>query len=329
MGGGYLRLTKTSTFCIIKKNRNILRIESRECMKYLKIGILTIISFCIGLFPVQALTWGEVQDLQGKGDIYGLINYQEVFPTETTPYRITVKSPFEKYPNEVVQVYIKISEEEYNTLKFYQKVMDQHQQQYSSVFEPLWIQTIDIQAQIYSKGVEYRKLESLLQQETEEEEKKQIQEQMNQIDAEIEQLYSEAGAISLQIEEQAKKIDNSVKEAITKMYEFVNQKDPSDLQAEITNEKTIELSSPGYYWLFSLLDVSPINTDTYGDLAPSIFGSVRLIEAPETPKEEVVEEPDIENPSTGIQNIIMGGGMVLICSITGMYFIRKKKLFVK
>lgn len=298
-------------------------------MKYLKIGLLIIISLCIGMFPVQALTEVEISDLQTKGDIYGLINYQEELPTETTPYRITLKTPFEKYPNEVMQVYVKISEEEYNTLKSYQEVMERHQQQYSSVFEPLWMQRIDIQNQIHSKDVEYMKLEELLEQETEEEEKKQIQEQMNQIEAEREQLYSEQDAISLQIEEQAKKINNSVKEAITKMYEFANQQEPSDLQVGTTNEKTIELSSPGYYYICSMLDVFLSDIDTYTSFDSFLFMSVRLIEVPEVSKEEVIEEPDVENPSTGIQNILIGGGMIVICSLTGIYLIRKKKLFVK
>ena len=44
-------------------------------MKYLKIGLLMLISFYIGTFPVQALTEEEISDLQDIGDLYGLINH--------------------------------------------------------------------------------------------------------------------------------------------------------------------------------------------------------------------------------------------------------------
>lgn len=168
-------------------------------MKYLKIGLLIITSLCVGIFPVQALTEEEIIELQGQGDLYGLVNYKEELPTETTPYRITMLTPFEKYPSEIYQSYIKISEEEYNNLKSYQEIMNRHQEQYYSIFEPLWAQSLEIQVQIKSKSDEYEKLEESLQQETEEERKKQIQEQMDQIEVEVERLYSERETISLQI----------------------------------------------------------------------------------------------------------------------------------
>ena len=328
MGGGYLRLTNTSLFCIIKKNRNILRVESGECMKYLKISLLIITSLFIGMSSVQALTEEEVLDLQEKGDIYGLINYQEELPTENTSYRITMQSPFEKYTNEVMQGYMKLNKEEYDYLLTFQNIMDQHQNQYKNIFKPLWDEMIEILVQLGVQEDELYQLEELLSQTTEEEKKQELQKQIDEVNKELENLNSKYETIESNIESHTLKIDDSIKEAITKVSSFMEKKYQNNQPYEIVNNKVIEITSPGYYIVSSTVAVYPEMVSTY--LATRfLFADFKLIEVPETPKEEVVDEPDIKNPSTGVQSIIIGGGMILICSITGMYFIRKKKLFVK
>lgn len=113
-----------------------------------------------------------------------------------------------------------------------------------------------------------------------------------------------------------------------KLSEFYVQKVQSGVQVETTNEKNIEISTPGYYLIGSANIIEPSEISTYYDQT-IFFGDSKLIEVPEAPKEEVMEEPDVENPSTGIQDVIMGGGIIVICSLTGIYLIRKKKLFVK
>lgn len=292
------------------------------------------ISFCIGTFQVQALDEADIQDLQFKGDIYGLFKYREELPTKTTPYRVTIDFSLEKFVKTSFQGYIKISEEEYNSVKPYQETINQHQKQYNSIFEPLCNQYFEIMSQIELKVNERKKLEASLQQASEEE-KKQIQEQLDQIGIVINDLDNKRGNLGDQILNEALKIDDSVEEAIVKMDEFASQKKSDQSKKETMSSNTEEISNPGYYLFFSvkslLEDDSSLNS-TYGlvgyELLP-LMSSVQIIEVPETPKEEVVEEPEVENPSTGIQNIILGGGMIVICSLTGIYLMCKKKLFVK
>lgn len=292
------------------------------------------ISFCIGTFQVQALDEADIQDLQFKGDIYGLFKYREELPTKTTPYRVTIDFSLEKFVKTSFQGYIKISEEEYNSVKPYQETINQHQKQYNSIFEPLCNQYFEIMSQIELKVNERKKLEASLQQASEEE-KKQIQEQLDQIGIVINDLSDKRNNLGEQIMNEALKIDDSVGEAIVKMIEFASPKMTDQSKIELMSSNTAEISTSGYYLFFSsktLLedDSSLISTYASGnyEIMP-LMSSVQIIEVPETPKEEVVEEPEVENPSTGIKNVIISGGIILICSITGIYFIRKKKLFVK
>lgn len=112
--------------------------------------------------------------------------------------------------------------------------------------------------------------------------------------------------------------------AFLKMYEFAN------LHAtpyQSLNHSYIDITSPGYYMVSLLGTESKGETTTYHSILE--FPVYRVLEVPETPKEEVVEEPDVENPSTGIQNMLTGGGVIIVTSLIGIYFIRKKKNICK
>ena len=293
-------------------------------MKFIKRIVVIVLSLfmCIGnCFAITEDEWLEA--IENGGDVYVYYHFKENMPTSTTPYRLNVTfNQISGNPSLHYKV-IPLSKEKFQTLKPHQDVINEYYNQYQEYFSTYRLNMMEYTTRITEIETKGGELYKLYEQETDEEKKAQIMEQINALSTELNEWFvklsecmQENNSLILSIDPT---IVNSIKamKAVSDKYQVENQ---------ITNQNDIEITTPGYYLVSLSIDADELFESTTFSRIEN-YGAYYLIEVPETPKEVV--EPDVENPSTGIQNMFIGGGLVIVISVFGMYFIRKKKIFVK
>lgn len=295
-------------------------------MKYIKRIVVIVLSLFMGIGNCFALTDDEwLEAIENGGDVYVYYQFKENMPTSTTPYRLNVTfNQISGNPSLYYKV-IPLTKEDFQTLKPHQDVINEYYNQYQEHFSTYRLNMMEYTTRISEIEAKGGELYKLYEQETDEEKKAQIMEQINALSTELNEWFvklseclQENNSLILSIDPT---IVNSIKamKAVSDKYQVENQ---------MTDQNDIEITTPGYYLVSLSIDADELfESTTFSWIA--FYGAYYVVEVPEPPKEEVVEEPDVENPGTGIQNMFIGGGIVIVTSIFGMYFIRKKKIFVK
>lgn len=294
-------------------------------MKFIKRTIVIVLSLFISMGNCFAITEDEFMGVMNFGDVGILYQFEEVMPTTSSPYRLNINfASQEILLNNMEYSLISLTKEEYQALKVYQDIITQYNLEYQSKLTPLMVILLKNSSEQEQISSDIAELKLSLNEENDPDRRQQILEQIDSLTKKSEELEEKYNNNLQNILEIISSIDSSVMYAFLKMNEFANLHATS---YQSLNHSYIDITSPGYYMISLLGTELKGETTTYSSTLN--FPVYRVLEVPETPKEEVVEEPDVENPSTGIQNMLIGGGVIIVTSLIGIYFIRKKKIFVK